>query len=85
MIVSRENGAPVVADSDEFFIVAGEGATPDVSRESRSTVLNISLGRLEAAAELRADELIETQAQWLSRDQEYFSLRLNERGSSPWG
>ena len=71
---------PVTDDSDEFFLVLDAETTPDTStRESRRTVPTLAFGRLEAAVEAREDSLTETQPQWLSKEQEYFSLRLNER------
>ena len=79
-VSARESDESISEESDEFFLVTEMGDTQiSAVRDSRSTVPTVALGRVEAALEVHDQLLTETQAQWLSKDQEYFSLRLNER------
>ena len=79
-IISIETGERISDESDEFFLVRDTNEQPPTSQgEKRRTVPTIAYGRLEIVADMREITLEETDPQWLSKDIEYFSLRINER------
>ncbi len=78
--IKNEENEPIFAESTEFFLVKDNTISPpDPPKESRTTVTSLAYGRLEEAVKVRESVLTETEPQWISKDLEYFSLRLNER------
>lgn len=79
-IINQETGMAFYADSHEFFLVKDiDIAPPESPRKSLRTVPALALGRLEVAVDIRETLLDETEPEWISKDLEYFRLRLNDR------
>lgn len=81
-IIDQETNKVLFADSQEFFLVK-DGLPPEVepTKKGLRTVPNLAFGRIEAAIEMREEMLQETGVEWISKDLEYFRLRLNEQRS----
>ena len=79
-IINQETGEAFFADSHEFFLVKDiAAAPPEPPRKSLRTVPTLAFGRLEVVLDMRENTLVETEPEWISKDLEYFRLRLNER------
>src|SRR5579859_807288 len=74
--VLDDRGEPIVGTSEEFFLTEGEG--PDGPTGRLKTVPTLPFGRLQALLK-NAENIDEGQPQWVSRDLDYFTLRLNDR------
>jgi DNA phosphorothioation-dependent restriction protein DptH len=79
-IESEETREATLAVSEEFFLTPEMAPQQEAPiREHRQTVPTIPFGRLQAAVEERFGAIVESQPQWLTKDLDYFRLKLNER------
>src|SRR2546421_3631834 len=79
-IINRETQEAFFADSHEFFLVKDlTEHAPEPPRQSLRTVPTLAFGRMEVAVDMRETILAETEPEWISKDLEYFRLRLNDR------
>ncbi len=79
-IMNTETQEAFSADSHEFFLVKDLTVQPpEPTRKSLRTVPTLALGRMEVAVDMRETILAETEPEWISKDLEYFRLRLNDR------
>ncbi len=78
--IPNSEGVAFFADSHEFFLVKEPtDLPPEPPRKSLRTVPTLAFGRLEVAVDMRESILVETEPEWITKDLEYFRLRLNER------
>lgn len=70
-------GEPIAGTSEEFYLVEG-GEGPEQPSGRLATVPTLAFGRLQASM-AGGRSLVEEQAQWITRDLDYFTLRLNEK------
>src|SRR5260370_5281624 len=79
-IINTETQEAFSADSHEFFLVKDLTVQPpEPTRKRLRTVPTLALGRMEVAVDMRETILAETEPEWISKDLEYFRLRLNDR------
>jgi DNA phosphorothioation-dependent restriction protein DptH len=81
-IKDQETEQIIYDTSDEFFLVPEQPVEPVPSgpdRKSYATVPTIAYGRLEEATKTREDNLSEVEPHWLTKDLDYFCVRLGER------
>lgn len=79
-IINPDTQEAFFADSHEFFLV--KDVVPPAAEEARKslrTVPTLAFGRMEVAVDMRETILEETEPEWISKDLEYFRLRLNDR------
>ena len=79
-ILHPETSEPIFADSQEFFLVQDViGTPPDQSKKSILSTPTLAFGRIEYLVNKKATQLNESDPEWLSKDLEYFRVRLNEK------
>ena len=79
-IINQDTQEAFFADSHEFFLVKDlTDSAPEPPRQSLRTVPTLAFGRLEVAVDMRETVLAETEPEWITKDLEYFRLRLNDR------
>ncbi len=80
-ILHPETSEPIFADSQEFFLVQDViGERPDQSKKSILSTPTLAFGRIEYLINnKKVTQLTETDPEWLSKDLEYFRVRLNEK------
>ncbi len=79
-IINPDTQEAFFADSHEFFLVKEEfPRSPEPPKQSLRTVPTLAFGRMEVAVDMRETILAETEPEWISKDLEYFRLRLNDR------
>jgi len=77
---NAETNDDIVSLSQEFFLSPDIEIRPTNTQSTRRrTVPNIAFGRLETAIETSDTQFEEQEPLWVSRELEYFSLRLNQR------
>ncbi len=80
-ILHSETFEPIFADSQEFFLVQDViGEPPNQSKKSILSTPTLAFGRIEYLVNnKKVTQLTETDPEWLSKDLEYFRVRLNEK------
>jgi|GEM_PF-809381 len=76
-----ESAEPIFADSQEFFLVQDvEGPVIEPTKKSILSTPTLAFGRIEYLVNKKnVTQLNETNPEWLTKDLEYFRVRLNEK------
>ncbi len=78
-ILHPETSEPIFADSQEFFLVQDVADQPEPTKRSILSTPTLAFGRIEYLINKKATQLNESDPEWLSKDLEYFRVRLNEK------
>ena len=79
-ILHPETLEPIFADSQEFFLVQDvTGGTTEATKKSILSTPTLAFGRIEYLVNKKVTQLNESDPEWLSKDLDYFRVRLNEK------
>ena len=80
-ILYPETSEPILADSQEFFLVKDVTDGPiESTKKSILSTPTLAFGRIEYLVQnKKVTQLNESDSEWLSKDLEYFRVRLNEK------
>lgn len=79
-ILHPETAEPIFANSQEFFLVQDVAdPPPEPTKKSILSTPTLAFGRIEYLVNKKVTQLTETDPEWLSKDLEYFRIRLNEK------
>ncbi len=77
--LTNADNIPIEGLSEEFWLGHVDTPPPEEETGRRSTVTNLPIARLQAAQSLPIETIEEAPGDWVTRDIDYFTVRINGR------